>query len=81
MNEWATVAVALIVPIGTLIYTSWGLKSKAEADYVQRLEKRLVDCELSRDALVKRLGEQAEEIESLKRILTLFGIKSQEPKP
>lgn len=81
MSEVWTLAVAMIVPIGTLIYTSYGLKNKAETDYVQRLEARLAACEKSRDDFIEKIGAQAAEIDSLKRLLTLFGIKSQEPKP
>ena len=49
--------VAVVVPIFTLVFTQFGLKHKAEVDYVNRLERRLVECERDRERLWKEVRE------------------------
>ena len=54
-NELLIIIISSIIPLCTMIYTIVGMKHKAETDYVERMEKRLNDCESDRDELRKRL--------------------------
>lgn len=57
MYEAWIALIAVVVPIFTLVYTQFGLRRKAETDYVERLERRLAECERDRERLWKVVKE------------------------
>lgn len=57
MYEIWIALIAVVVPVFTLVYTQFGLKHKAEADYVERMERRLAECERDRERLWKVVRE------------------------